>query len=164
MATETKTPAPDMPVIKTMLKTKDVFIDEKLNILTMRDSPDAIRLAEKMLQAQDQPESEVVLEVELLDVSRDRFLDLGIQWPSTLTVLAPGGAAATLLSDLRGGDSSGRLLIDRSIQGRARSFNNDLNTLASPRIRVRNKDKAKIHIGDRIPIVSATSTPSTLRG
>ncbi|HET6720884.1 MAG TPA: hypothetical protein VFH22_14625, partial [Rhodocyclaceae bacterium] len=38
---------------------------------------------------------------------------------------------------------------------------NDINTLASPRIRVRNKEKAKIHIGDRIPIVNATSTPST---
>ena len=147
-------------LIKTMLKTKDLFIDEKLNALTMRDTPDAVRLAEKLLQAQDQAEAEVVLEVELLDVSRDRFLDLGIQWPSTFTVLAPGGAAAALLSDLHGINSS-RIAIDRSIQARARSVNNDVNTLASPRIRVRNRDKAKIHIGDRIPIVNATSIPST---
>jgi general secretion pathway protein D len=148
-------------LIKTMLKTKDVFIDEKLNILTMRDSPDAIRLAEKLLLAQDQPEPEVVLEVELLDVSRDRFLDLGIQWPSTFTVLAPDGTAARLLSDLRGGRDSDRIAIDRSVQARAKSTDNDVNTLASPRIRVRNKEKAKIHIGDRIPIVNATSIPST---
>jgi general secretion pathway protein D len=148
-------------LIKTMLKTKDLFIDEKLNSLTMRDSPDAVRLAEKLLAAQDQAEAEVVLEVELLDVSRDRFLDLGIQWPSAFTVLGPGGAAATLLSDLHGGRSSSRIAIDRSVGLRARSVNNDVNTLASPRIRVRNKDKAKIHIGDRIPIVNATSIPST---
>jgi general secretion pathway protein D len=148
-------------LIKTMLKTKDVFIDEKLNILTMRDSPDAIRLAEKLLQAQDQPEPEVVLEVELLDVSRDRFLDLGIQWPSVFSVLAPGGAAVSLLSDLRGSRDSSRIAIDRTVQGRAKSVDNDINTLASPRIRVRNRERAKIHIGDRIPLVSATSTPST---
>lgn len=148
-------------LIKAMLKTKDVFIDEKLNILTMRDTPDAIRLAEKLLQAQDQPEPEVVLEVELLDVSRDRFLDLGIQWPSTLTLLAPGGGAATLLSELRGHINSERLGIDRTVQARARATDNDINTLASPRIRVRNRDKAKIHIGDRIPIVNATAVPST---
>jgi general secretion pathway protein D len=148
-------------LIKTMLKTKDVFIDEKLNSLTMRDSPDAVRLAEKLLQAQDQAEGEVVLEVELLDVSRDRLLDLGIQWPSSLTVLAPDGGAATLLSDLRGRITNDRIGIDRTIQARARSRDNDVNTLASPRIRVRNKDKAKIHIGDRIPIVNATSVPST---
>lgn len=148
-------------LIKTMLKTKDVFIDEKLNILTMRDTPDAIRLAEKLLLAQDQPEPEVVLEVELLDVSRDRFLDLGITWPSTLTLLAPGGAAVSLLSDLRGNINSQRLGVDRTLQARARATNNDINTLASPRIRVRNREKAKIHIGDRIPLVSATSVPST---
>lgn len=148
-------------LIKTMLKTKDVFIDEKLNILTMRDTPDAIRLAEKLLQTQDQPEPEVVLEVELLDVSRDRFLDLGISWPSTFTLLSPGGAAATLLSDLRGGTNSGRIGINRPLEARARATHNDINTLASPRIRVRNREKAKIHIGDRIPLVSATSVPST---
>jgi general secretion pathway protein D len=148
-------------LIKTMLKTKDLFIDEKLNALTMRDTPDAVRLAEKLLQAQDQADAEVVLEVELLDISRDRFLDLGITWPSTFTVLAPGGAAATLLSQLRGGLEAERLGIDRSVQLRAKSLNNDVNTLASPRIRVRNRDKARIHIGDRIPVVNATSTPST---
>ncbi|HEY0824448.1 MAG TPA: secretin and TonB N-terminal domain-containing protein, partial [Ramlibacter sp.] len=148
-------------LIKTMLKTKDVFIDEKMNTLTMRDSPDAIRLAEKLLQAQDQPDSEVVLEVELLDVSRDRFLDLGIQWPSTFTALAPGGGAAQLLSDLRGAGRSSRIGIDRPPQLRAQAIDNDVNTLASPRIRVRNREKARIHIGDRIPIVNATSIPST---
>ncbi|MBA2961849.1 MULTISPECIES: secretin and TonB N-terminal domain-containing protein [Ramlibacter] len=148
-------------LIRTMLKTKDLFVDEKLNALTMRDSPDAVRLAEKLLQAQDQAEAEVVLEVELLDVSRDRFLDLGIQWPSTFTVLAPNGGAAALLSDLHGPITDNRIGIDRSLQARAKSLNNDVNTLASPRIRVRNKDKAKIHIGDRIPVVNATSVPST---
>jgi general secretion pathway protein D len=149
-------------LIKTMLKTKDVFIDEKLNILTMRDTPDAIRLAEKLLQAQDQAEPEVVLEVELLDVSRDRFLDLGIQWPTAFTVLAPGGGIVKLLSDLRGArNDDSRIGINRTVEARAKSTDNDINTLASPRIRVRNKEKAKIHIGDRIPIVNATATPST---
>ncbi|GAB3670005.1 secretin and TonB N-terminal domain-containing protein [Ramlibacter alkalitolerans] len=148
-------------LIKTMLKTKDLFIDEKLNSLTMRDSPDAVRLAEKLLQAQDQAEGEVVLEVELLDVSRDKILDLGLEWPSTFTVLPAEGGAATLLSSLRGSINSSRIGIDRPLQARVQQQNTDVNTLASPRIRVRNKDKAKIHIGDRIPIVNATSVPST---
>lgn len=148
-------------LIKTMLKTKDLFIDEKLNTLTMRDTPDAVRLAEKLLQAQDQAEAEVVLEVELLDVSRDRILDLGISWPSSFTLLNPAGGAVGLLSDLRGHIGQDRIAIDRGIQARAQQLNNDVNTLASPRIRVRNKDKAKIHIGDRIPVVNATSIPST---
>jgi general secretion pathway protein D len=148
-------------LVKTILKTKDTVIDEKLNILTMRDTPEAIRLAEKMFLAQDQAEPEVVLEVELLDVSRDRFLDLGIQWPSVFTVLAPGGGIVKLLSELKNRPDSQRIGVDRTVEGRMKATENDINTLASPRIRVRNKEKAKIHIGDRIPIVSATATPST---
>ncbi|MBI2276139.1 MAG: secretin and TonB N-terminal domain-containing protein [Dechloromonas sp.] len=148
-------------LIKTILKTKDTVIDEKQNILTMRDTPEAIRLAEKLLLAQDQPDPEVVLEVELLDVSRNRFLDLGIQWPTSLTLLSPTGAAAALLSDLTLSRDPGRYAVDSSIKAKAQSKDSDINTLASPRIRVRNKEKAKIHIGDRIPIVNATSVPST---
>lgn len=148
-------------LVKTILKTKDTVIDEKMNILTMRDTPEAIRLAEKLLLAQDQAEPEVVLEVELLDVSRNRFLDLGIQWPTSLTLLSPTGAAAALLSDLTLSRDPSRYAVDSSIRAKAQSKDSDINTLASPRIRVRNKEKAKIHIGDRIPIVNATSVPST---
>ncbi|HET8745252.1 MAG TPA: secretin and TonB N-terminal domain-containing protein, partial [Ramlibacter sp.] len=148
-------------LIKTMLKTKDLFIDEKLNSLTMRDSPDAVRLAEKLLAAQDQAEGEVVLEVELLDVSRERILDLGLEWPTSFSVLNTEGKLATLLSDLHNRIPRNQIGLDRTFVATARQRNNDVNTLASPRIRVRNKDKAKIHIGDRIPIVNATSVPST---
>jgi type II secretory pathway component GspD/PulD (secretin) len=32
------------------------------------------------------------------------------------------------------------------------------NTLANPRIRVRNREKAKVHIGDKLPVFTTTST------
>jgi general secretion pathway protein D len=147
-------------LIKTMLKTRDVVIDEKLNVLTMRDTPDAIRLAEKLLAAQDLPDPEVMLEIEVLEVSRKRILDLGVQWPSVFTALAPDGGAVTLLNELKGVTAS-RTKINRSVEATANATDNDINTLASPVVRVRNREKARIHIGDKIPIVSATSTPST---
>jgi general secretion pathway protein D len=37
----------------------------------------------------------------------------------------------------------------------------DANLLASPRIRTRNKEKARILIGDKLPVISSSSTPST---
>jgi len=48
-------------MLKTVLKTKDLYADEKLNSLTMRDTPDAIRLAEKLIASQDFAEPEVLL-------------------------------------------------------------------------------------------------------
>lgn len=147
-------------MIKTMLKTRDVFVDERLNTLTMRDSEDAIRMAEKLLQSQDQSNPEVVLEVEVMEVARQRILDLGLQWPNTFGVLTSDGQAVSVLDQLRGINSS-RISISPSPQAKINAQDKDINTLASPVIRVSNREQARIHIGQRVPIISATSVPST---
>ncbi|WP_192560349.1 secretin N-terminal domain-containing protein [Pseudomonas allokribbensis] len=147
-------------MIKTMLKTRDVFVDERLNTLTMRDTEDAIRMAEKLLQSQDQSNPEVVLEVEVMEVATQRILDLGLQWPSTFGVLNSDGSPVTLLGQLKGINSD-RISIGPSPQAKINAQDNDINTLASPVIRVSNREQARIHIGQRVPIISATSVPST---
>ena len=147
-------------MVKTMLKTRDVFIDERLNTLTMRDSEDAVRMAEKLLQSQDQSNPEVVLEVEVMEVATQRILDLGLQWPNTFGVVNSDGSAVTLLDQLKGINSS-RISISPSPQAKINAQDNDINTLASPVIRVSNREQARIHIGQRVPIISATSVPST---
>jgi len=147
-------------MVKTMLKTRDVFVDERLNTLTMRDTPDAVRMAEKLLQSQDQSNPEVVLEVEVMEVARSRILELGLQWPNTFGVLNEDGKSVATLDQLRGIDSS-RITISPSPQAKINAQDNDINTLASPVIRVSNREQARIHIGQRVPIVSATSVPST---
>ncbi|UUZ52083.1 hypothetical protein LP420_07870 [Massilia sp. B-10] len=65
-----------------------MVIDEKLNLVIMRDSPEAIKLAAKLVALQDISEPEVMLEVEILEVKRKRLLDLGVAWPEKLA-LAP---------------------------------------------------------------------------
>ena len=147
-------------MIKTMLKTRDVFVDERLNTLTMRDSEDAVRMAEKLLQSQDQSNPEVVLEVEVMEVARQRILDLGLQWPNTFGVLNSAGGDVTVLDQLKGITSS-RISISPSPQAKINAQDNDINTLASPVIRVSNREQARIHIGQRVPIISATAVPST---
>ena len=149
-----------MNMIKTMLKTRDVFVDERLNTMTMRDTPDAVRMAEKLLQSQDQSNPEVVLEVEVMEVARSRILDLGLQWPNTFGVVTSEGKPVSVLDQLRGIDSS-RITITPSPQAKINAQDNDINTLASPVIRVSNREQARIHIGQRVPIISATSVPST---
>ncbi|HEX9431759.1 MAG TPA: secretin N-terminal domain-containing protein, partial [Burkholderiales bacterium] len=53
-------------MVRQLVKTRDLFIDEKLNLLVMRDTPEAIRMAEKLIANQDKGEPEVMLEVEVL--------------------------------------------------------------------------------------------------
>ncbi|MFA6072299.1 MAG: secretin N-terminal domain-containing protein, partial [Janthinobacterium sp.] len=147
--------------LKTIVKSKDIVVDEKLNLLIVRDSPDAIKLAEKLVALHDVAEPEVMLEVEILEIKRTRLLDLGIQWPTSLSLTPlPSSAGGTLtLRDLRSNLNSATL--GASIGAatvRANKEDGDTNLLANPRIRARNHEKAKILIGERVPNITTTAT------
>jgi len=146
-----------MAMIKTLLKTKDMFVHEKTNSLVMRDTPEAIRLAEKIIADQDGSDPEVMLEVEVLEVSSSRLSELGINFPNQLTISptnAQGSTTGLTLSDL-GNINRGRLAVNSlSATLNLKLQDGDVNMLASPRIRVRSREKAKILIGDRVPVIS----------
>jgi general secretion pathway protein D len=151
-------------MIKTLLKTKDVFVHEKTNSLVMRDTPEAIRLAEKMVADQDIAEPEVMLEVEVLEISRSRLSEIGIKFPSQLTLTAQGASAdtGTTLAMLRNLKSSDIVATPApSVTLNLMLQDGDTNLLASPRIRARNREKAKIMIGDRVPVITNAVTPVT---
>ncbi len=166
-------------MIKSLVHTKDMFIDEKLNMLVIRDTPDAVRMAEKLIAAQDLAEPEVMLELEVLEVTRSRLQQLGIQYPNQLTVLNivpnPATTVATAtgtvttapattttsqltLDLLRGGPAQNQIGVAPNPSLNLKNETSDVNLLANPRIRVKNREKAKVHIGDRVPVITTTST------
>ena len=149
-------------LIKTVVKTRDVFIDERLNLLIMRDTPKAIRLAEKLIAAQDLAEPEVILELEVLEVSRSKLQNLGMQYPTQVSAGIKGAAGAgqiTLNEWINRSSSLVNLKItDPAFVLNLQRQDGDTNLLANPRIRVRNREKAKVHIGDRLPVITTTST------
>ncbi len=145
--------------IKTIVKTKDMVIDERLGIIIMRDTPEAIRMAERIVALQDLTDPEVMLDVEVMEIKRARLMELGIQWPSQLTLSPiPGSGTSTTLSELRNLSASTIQATIGSAIVNARKEDQDANILANPRIRVRNKEKAKVLIGDRVPVITTTST------
>lgn len=148
--------------LKTILKTRDLVSDDKLNMLVMRDTPEAIALAEKLVAAHDVAEPEVMLEVEVLEINRKRLLELGVRWPDQIGLTPLGEEESGLtLADLwsatrdRTGRTIGATVGSTSIN--ARKVDSDGEVLANPRIRVRNRQKAKILIGDRVPNITSTS-------
>lgn len=147
--------------VKTLLKLRDVVVDDKLNLMIVRDTPDAIRLVEKLVAMHDVPDPEVMLEVEILEVKRTRLQSLGVSWPSQLSLspLASSSTAGLTLADLRGLTSKtlGVNKLDPLLI-QANRVDGDANILANPRIRVRNRDKARIQIGERVPSVTTTAT------
>lgn len=146
--------------LKSILKTRDLVVDDKLNLLIVRDNPEAIRLAEKLVALQDIPEPEVMLEVEILEVKRSRLLGLGARWPDTLSLspIASASGAPLTLADLRQSTLATTSVGIGPFSLNARKSDTDANILANPRIRARNHEKAKILIGSRVPNITTTST------
>jgi general secretion pathway protein D len=73
-------------------------------MLVMRDTPETIRIAEKLVAANDLADPEVMLEIEVLEVSQNRLQELGIQYPNRFSVL--GGTAGLTLTQLKNISSS----------------------------------------------------------
>ncbi|WP_055326555.1 type IV pilus secretin PilQ [Ralstonia solanacearum] len=146
--------------LKTILKTRDIVVDEKRNMIVMRDTPDAIEAAEKLVAVHEMPEPEVMLEVEILEVKRSRLQDLGIQLPSqlSLTPLASSSGGTLTLDDLRHLNPTRIGATVSPLNVNVNAAVTDTNVLANPRVRTRNKEKARIQVGQRVPNVTTTST------
>lgn len=144
-------------LLKSMLKTKDIFVDDRLNMLVMRDTPEVIRIAEKLVAANDLEDPEVMLDIEVLEVSRNRLQELGIVYPNQLAVIGTGLSGSLTLDALKN-ITSETISVSPNPAVNFRKTSGDVNLLSNPRIRVKNNEKAKVLVGDKVPIITTTST------
>jgi general secretion pathway protein D len=157
-------------LLKTVLGTKTLFVDEHSSTLVMRDTPEHVRMAEKLVASLDVPEPEVIMEVEVLEISHSLFEQLGINYPTSVSL------SMTKPPNSAGSNTTGLVLSDIAKQNKntiavsSLGVSVDLlktvgatNVLSSPRIRARNKEKAKILVGNRLPVVTS-GTSATVGG
>lgn len=162
-------------MLKTILKVKDIYIDEKYNMFVLRESPETIALAEKLVALHDLEEPEVMLEVEVLEINRSNLLNLGLQVNSQFTVAplndlisntgsgtgsatSTGGGQTIKLNDFKNLNSNLLGVTLPSATLSLRKTDGDAKLLANPSIRVRDREKAKFMVGDKVPVVTTTST------
>ena len=158
-------------MMKTVLRASDIYIDEKLNTIVIRDTMDRIKVAEKLIASQDLNQPEVMLEVEVMEINRRNLENLGIQYPSQIGVGVQGNAAGNTngtqpqagelsLTELRNfnGNLGVFTISDPAIVLNLLHQDTDTNLLASPKIRVKNRDRAKIHVGDKIPVLTSVAS------
>jgi general secretion pathway protein D len=158
-------------MLKTVLEAKIQYIDERSGTLVLRDTPEHVRMAEKLIAALDQPESEVIMEVEILEISHNLADQIGINYPTSASFAATplGGvssvgtsASASLrLADIAKQNSSTITVSPLSVSVDLLKTVGDTNVLSSPRIRAKNKEKAKILVGDRVPVITSGTSATT---
>jgi len=153
-------PKQAMNMLKTVLNAKTLFIDERSNQIVIRDTPETVRMAEKLLASLDLPEPEVMMEVEVLEITRSSLQDLGINYPNGAAVAAtPLNGDQLVLSDIKKQTEDTITITPIGASVNLLAQRGVTNVLASPRIRARNREKAKVLIGARVPVITNTVTP-----
>jgi general secretion pathway protein D len=141
-------------LVRTVAKTRDVFIDERLNMLVVRDTPEVVRLIERLIQGLDLPDPEVVLELEIIEVSSKKLDQIGISWPDTVNFGIPGGTSPITVDSSPFRFYTANPLAIANIK----STRGASNLLANPKIRARNREKVKVLLGEKLPVFTTTST------
>ncbi len=161
-------------LVKGMVKSQDVFIDEKLNLMVVKDTAEAMGVVDKLVRSLDLAEPEVMLDLEVMEVSRTRMQTLGVQYPTQINFGNPLGVPST---DTGTGTGTGGTIAGTQAPNNVRlsgslvayvvnpayvinllATDSDAKLLANPRVRVKNREKAKVHIGSRVPVITTTST------
>jgi general secretion pathway protein D len=155
-----------MTSLQQMLELRHVQAIPRDNAILIRDTPAKIRLASRLIHDSDRGRPEVVVQISVLQVRRDRARSLGIQ-PSSTAVLAfnpaiplgpVGSVALNKLSQLSTGDFS---LSMPSAVASALLTDSSTKIIQNPEVRVSDGESARLRVGDRIPIATGSFQATT---
>lgn len=142
--------------LKGMLDIARIQVNPTHSSITMRGTPDQLVLAEKLISDADKPKAEVVIDIAVMEINRDRINTLGTTVPTTDSIaLQAGGAAAGLVKI---GSLNGSSFVT-SVPGASFTvLMSDSNTkiLQRPQLRALDNEKATLKIGDRVPIATGS--------
>jgi general secretion pathway protein D len=146
------------------------------NAIVIRDTPDKLAVADKIIRDIDKARPEVVLQVSVMEVDMDRLRDLGILpgtsatltftprasvQPQTSTTTGTTGGTTTsvpqiTLNNLKHLSSADYSLTLPGAVAQAVLTDNTTKILQNPEVRVTDGQTAKLRIGDRVPIATGS--------
>ena len=166
--------------LRNVMPNAKVYGVQSQNAIVMRGTPDELLLAQQLIDDLDKARGEVVVDIAVLEVSKNWERTLGISWPSSIGVsLQPNCAAtnscsSTTTSSGTGTGTSGTSTTNPTLYTLAHLnstdfamsvgsatlnlllTDNNTKVLQSPRIRATDDQKATMKIGSRIPIATGS--------
>jgi len=148
------------------------------NALVVRGTPDQIALAEKLVDDLDKARPEVIIDIAVLQVSKDKSRTLGFSPPTSATVALQSNintttSTSTTGTTTSGSSSSGGLQLNTLGNLNATDFqvtipsanlsavmsDSDTKMLQNPQIRALDNQKASLKIGERLPVATGSFQP-----
>ncbi|HEU5452878.1 MAG TPA: cohesin domain-containing protein, partial [Terriglobales bacterium] len=171
-------------VLRTVIGMQRVIQVPSQNAVVMRGTPDQVALAEKLIGDIDKAHPEVLVDVAVMQVNRDRIRDLGINPPQTASVTLNSNVTTTNSSNTSGGTTTGTGTTATPATNNGISLNqlgsldannfsvvipqasvsflfsdNNTHIIQNPQIRAVNGQKASLKIGDKVPIATGSFQP-----
>ena len=172
-------------ILRTLLDTQRLQQFPSQQAIVVRGTPDQIALAEKLIDDLDKSRPEVVVDVVIMQVQRNKLQNLGISPPSSVTVaLVDNTATSTSTSGSNvgtgngtvtttTGSATGTINLNTLSHLNATNFQvtippatatflySDSNTriLQQPQIRALDGQKASLKIGQRVPVATGSFQP-----
>ena len=152
------------------------------NALVVRGTPDQIALAEKLVEDLDKARPEVIIDIAIMQVSKDRSHTLGINPPSSMTIQLQDNINTVTTTPSNSGNpttpttpSSGSNGINLNNLANLNATNfqvtipsanlsaimsaSDTKLIQNPEIRALDGQKASLKIGDRVPVATGSFQP-----
>jgi general secretion pathway protein D len=148
------------------------------NAIVVRGTPDQIALASKLIDDLDKSKPEVIVEVAVMQVNRDKLYNLGVNPPTGTTITLQPNATTTTTTTTGGttttpASSGGGLNLNRLGNLNATDFtitissatvttlfsHSDSKLIQNPQIRAVDGQKASLKIGQRVPVATGSFQP-----
>jgi general secretion pathway protein D len=157
-------------MLRTQYRAPNIFVDKNLNTITVRDTPGNIELAAELLKKWDKSKAEVVIDLEIMEVSRQKLREIGVDLDTATVGLRYAGPGA---SEDAGWFNLGQLSFksannfEISLPGALIRFlesDADTKVLAQPRLRGIQDEEITTLVGQKIPIPQTTFNPIAAGG
>ncbi len=146
------------------------------NALIVRGTPDQIALAQKLVEDLDKPRPEVIIDIAVMQISKDKSRTLGFSPPTSATVTLQDNITSTTSSSTTGSTtSSSGTGINLNNLGNLNATNfqvtipsanlsavmgdTDSKLIQNPQIRSLDGQKASLKIGERLPVATGSFQP-----
>ena len=138
------------------------------NAISIKDTPERVAAAGRLIRTIDKARAEVIIEVQLLEVDRQMLRDYGLEFAASTVdseVAAGGEGLGLTFDDVRRLSGSDLFVANpMSLLVNLLETHSNTRVLANPHLRTSDGVAAEAHFGERVPVPVTTFTPFAAGG
>ncbi len=159
-------------MLRTQYRAPNIFVDKNLNTVTVRDTPANLELAAELIRKWDKPKGEIIIDLEIMEVSRQKLRQIGLDIEKAVgfRYAGPGAVEGEAnagwynLGEVDLGAASSYQITLPTSYIRFLASDADTKVLAQPRLRGVSDEEIDAMIGQQVPIPQTTFTPIAAGG